>query len=493
MAVVCAIDVGTTRIKAMLFGEDLSPGPVVSAPSVLNTPVPGAVEVDAEALWTQTLTALREIAAASSDKVAGLAITNQRATVFVLDDAGNPLGPGLSWQDGRGSEQLTSWMAGVGAARFTQITGLVPSTIWSLAKILWWRAGDLPAGARFATIQDWLLHRLGAPDWVLDHADASLTGLFNIGSLEWDGELMQAAGLTQSQLPSLAPSGKRVGKIDAGVAALTGLPTDTELILGGGDQQCADLGAGALHPGMAVANLGTAGVITVTTDRPVVDPYGRLVCVAHVVPDRWILEGLENSYGGAHGWGQRLFGDRLVKLAADVPVGSRGLICLPYLAGIGAPDYDSDARGVLLGLTLAHGSADIARSILEGTTIELVRILDAARELVGVDRLVASGGGANSPLLLEMLANLAGVSVTMVPHPETTLLGAGLLAWVALGRWPDAVAAAAALPFPAETVYPAPARAGAYRALYDRYLDALRRLRQAGLLDLSAEAQNGDS
>ncbi len=392
MATVCAIDVGTTRIKAMILGEDLLPGPVVSGPSVLSTPLPGAVEVDAEALWSRILNVLQQAASASTD-IAALVITNQRATVFPLDEAGVARAPGLSWQDTRGQQELDAWIGRVGRTRFVQVTGLVPSTIWSVAKILWWLREGMPSGTRFATVQDWLLRRLGAADWVVDHADASLTGLLNLRSLQWEQDLAKAAGLRSSQLSSLAASGTVVGRIDPQVARLTGLPTDTRLILGGGDQQCADLAAGVLESGVVAANLGTAGVINVVSDRPVVAPRGQLVCVAHVVPGRWVMEGLENSYGGTHGWGEKLLGERLTTLAADAPVGSHGLLCFPYLAGMGAPDYESAARAALLGITLAHGREDVARALLEGTTIELVRILEAAGESVEVHRVVASGGG----------------------------------------------------------------------------------------------------
>jgi xylulokinase len=166
---------------------------------------------------------------------------------------------------------------------------------------------------------------------------------------------------------------------------------------------------------------------------------------------------------------------------------------LHYLAGSGAPDYDSAARAALLGLTLAHGRPEIARAILEGTSVELVRILDAARESVPIRRVVATGGGARSRLLLEMLANLAGVPVEVAPHVETTLIGAGILAWVSLGRWPDIAAAAAALPPPVETVAAEPEQRAAYRALYARYLATLADLRPGRGLRPGEEAPDEGS
>ncbi len=177
-------------------------------------------------------------------------------------------------------------------------------------------------------------------------------------------------------------------------------------------------------------------------------------------------------------------------VAADAPAGSRGLLCLPYLAGSGAPDYDSEARGALLGLTLTHGWADVARAILEGTTVELAGILDAAREYVKVERLVASGGGARHRLLLEMLANLAGVPAEVAPHADTTLLGAGLLAWVWLGRWPDTSTAATALLPSQEKVVPEPTLLEVHGDLYRRYGTALAGLRRLGALLQCEESQH---
>ena len=483
MAAVCALDVGTTRIKALLLDEELSPGPLASVPSVLSTPEPGAAEVDVEALWAQALAAIRQTARASAP-VAAVVIANQRATVLPVDDAGHPRGPGLSWQDTRGGTTLATWLQGVGREHFAQVTGLVPSAIWSVSKILWWREHGWPAGTRVATVQDWLLRRLGAGEWMLDPANASLTGLLDIHSLAWDAGLVQAAGLSLEQLPALVPSGTQIGALSAEAASATGLSAGTPLILGGGDQQCANLGAGVWHPGLVTVNLGTAGVVSAPSERVVIDPAGRLVCVAHVLPGRWLLEGLEDAYGGAHRWGQSLLGAPLVDLAGAAPAGSRGLLFFPYLAGSGAPDHDSTARAALLGLTLAHGPADVARAILEGTTIELARIVAATREFLAPRLLVASAGAATHNLLLEMLANLTNLPVALAPHPETALMGAGLLAWLGLRRWPTADAALAALPPRAKTIHPDPQEAATHRALLDRYQATLAVLRKGRTLSL---------
>lgn len=481
MATVCAIDVGTTRIKALLLNEDGAPGPVSAAPSALSTPAPGVAEVDPEALWMQSLAAIRS-AASGGPAPEGLAIANQRATVLLVDDAGRPLAPGLSWQDVRGADELAAWLGQVGEDRFRQATGLVPSTLWSVARVLWWCRRDMLHGARIATVQDWLLRRLGAEEWTLDYSNASLTGLLNLHSLQWDEALLRAAGLSPAQLPSLAPSATQVGGLSREAAAATGLRPGTPLILGGGNQQCASLGAGVAERGAAAVDLGTAGVIDVPVDRVTIDPGRRLVCLAHVAPDRWLLEGLENSYGSARSWGQALLGQDPVSLAEGAPAGSRGLLFVPYLAGSGAPDYDAGARGAVLGLTLAHGRADVARAILEGATVELMRILDAARELVPVERLIASGGGANRPLLLSMLADLARAPVARAAHAETGLVGAGLLAWVGLGRFAGVADALASLPPLGEAVMPDARRAAAYQGVYERYLEALAGLHLGGIL-----------
>ena len=140
-----------------------------------------------------------------------------------------------------------------------------------------------------------------------------------------------------------------------------------------------------------------------------------------------------------------------------------------------------------MGLTLSHSRADVARAILEGINIELARILEAVEELVPVRRLIASGGATGSGLVLQMLADLTGLPVAVAPHTETGLVGAGLLAWVGIGRWPDAGRAQAALPPPSRTVRPDPGRAAGHRALYDRYQKALAGLQEGGALSLGGE------
>lgn len=345
MPAVCAVDVGTTRIKALTVSEEGTPGPVAGAPSELETPRPGAAEVDADALWRRTLGVLRQ-AAATAGQVAALAITNQRATVFVVDGAGTPLARGLSWHDRRGEQALSAWLERVGAAHFAQVTGLVPSALWSLSRILWWQQRGLPPGARFATVQDWLLRRLGASEWVLDPANASAVGLLNVHSLTWDDALLQATGVARAQLPALAASGTPVGRLARGVAAATGLPAGTPLILGGGDQQCASLGAGVVDPGMVAANLGTAGVISAPCERPLIDRRGRLVCLAHVVPGRWVLEGLETSYGGGLTWGGDLLGEDPVAVAPEAEASLFGTALLAWL-GLGHwPDLHAAAAAL---------------------------------------------------------------------------------------------------------------------------------------------------
>lgn len=222
MAGVCAVDVGTTRIKAAILDEGPALTRVVSLPSVFSSPRPGWVEIDPEALWGQVASSVRQ--AAANVPAAALIIANQRATTLAVDASGRPLAPGLSWQDSRGAENLDSIVAAIGKDRFIRGTGLVPSVIWSLAKILWFQRQGLPSGVRFATVQDWLLKRLGSDQWVLDHANASLTGLMDISSLDWDDDLLQAAGLDRSQLPALVASGQPVRRVSPEAAAVLPAP-----------------------------------------------------------------------------------------------------------------------------------------------------------------------------------------------------------------------------------------------------------------------------
>lgn len=444
--IVCCADLGTTHIKAALVD---SAGEIVAL-STLDAPPAlshdAGVVFDAQEYLRLTCHCIAEVAARAAKPVAGLALTSQRATVVPLGPSGLPAGPAISWQDGRGERALARFVGAFGAGRFREITGLPPGVLWSLAKILWLRE---PEGARclvapahrLALLHDWILWRLGAQDLVTDPSNASLSGLLDLSRLAWSSDLLGALDLEARQLPAILPAGTPAGVLGAEMATATGLPVGTRLVVGGGDQQCAALGAGVCDPGRASLCVGTAAVVSSPSDKPVSDAAGRWFCTAHVVSGRWVLEGIHNAFGSSMTWGATLLGleepAELEALAAQCPGGTGDVVFLPFLAGIGSPDFDPAARGTLSGLRLGTSRAQVARAVLVGVCLEVRRILDAMEPEVEVGRLLIVGGAAAGHVS-QILADMTGRSLGVSAAREASLLGAAILAWTGAGRFADA-------------------------------------------------------
>ncbi len=408
---VCCVDLGTTGFKAAAFDDDGVPvrEAAVPAPPFLR----GAPELDARAVHAGALRCLAGLSdGGAPGSVEALVVTGQRATVVPVDAAGDAVGPVLSWQDTRGARAGQERIGRIGPGRFSRITGLPPSALWSLAKIAWLqreRPEVARAAGRYVLLVDHVLSHLGGRPPVTDPSAASVTGLLDLARGDWSAELLDAAGLAAHEVPELAAAGTVVGRLTAAAAAATGLPEGLPLVLGGGDQQCSALGVGVIDPGQAALGLGTAAVVSCPVDRPPVGDEGAgWFGTAHVIPGRWVIEAIHNTYGATLAWCRDLLAvdsvSSLERLAAEAPAGAGGLLLLPFLSGIGSPDFAGAVRGAILGIDTASGRAELARAALEGVALELRRILDAVADQVAVERLAVSGGGAAPGLATRLLA-----------------------------------------------------------------------------------------
>jgi sugar (pentulose or hexulose) kinase len=382
-------------------------------------------------------------------QIAGVTVTNQRATVIPLGLDGRPLGPAISWQDTRGSAALDRFITDFGRERFIARTGLPPSALWSLAKILWLQDNAPEMGSahpRFVLLHDYTLAALGADDFYTDPSNASVTGCLTLATGAWNREILESARLALSQFPVVCPAGTPVGTVSAAAAETTGIAEGTPLVVGGGDQQCGALGIGAVHPGTAGIVLGTAAVVSCPTDHPICDTQNHVFCTAHVVPGRWVIEGIHNTFGSAARWASLLLGqdspEAFDALAMEAASGAEGVCFYPYLAGIGSPDFDAATQGAFLGVKLSTTPAEMARAVLEGTTLELRRVLDSLQPYSAIDRFVVAGGGAARPLRVQLLADVLGHPLTVNPIPEATLVGAAMCAWTGVGRFSSLLDAA---------------------------------------------------
>jgi gluconokinase len=310
-----------------------------------------------------------------------------------------------------------------------------------------------------------------------EHSSASGTGLMDIHRLAWHPGSLEFAGIRAEQLPELlAP----VDSLPL-VADILGIRPGTPVVMGGGDGPLANLGVGAVVPGVAALSLGTSGALRVVQDRPAVDERGRVFCYA-IAEGLWVLGGAVSNGGVVAQWAADTFGASVGDLldeAAAVPVGANGLLALPYLLAERAPWWDPDPRASLIGLRREHTRADVTRALVEGVGQQLALVLDAVRSTgAEVGRIRVTGGAFRSDLWANVLAATLGMSLELADDSEGSGVGAALVGWRALGVL-SSLMEAAELVVPVKTIEPDEGAVAHYaraRPLVERAYHALREL-----------------
>jgi gluconokinase len=472
--VVIGVDIGTTSTKTVAYDTG---GRQLASQSIgypLNDPQPGYAEQDPHLILDAVLQSIRAVVAELTEPVTGLSFGSAMHSLIGLDPAGSPLTPSVTWADARATRQAERLRAVPSGLALHRRTGTPMHPMSPLPKLLWFSEQEpklFERVAHWVGIKDWVLLRL-CDALVTDHSVASATGLMDIHKLEWDGEALTIAGITAEQLPQLVSTTTVLPGLTPQAATATGLPQRTPVVVGAGDGPLANLGLGAVRPGMVACTIGTSGAMRVMVERPGVDPLGGVFCYA-LTEDRWVVGGAINNGGIVLRWaGEALapdLGERseeeLVALAARAPVGSGGLIMLPYLNSERAPHWSALPRGAYVGLTHAHRREHLIRAALEGVCQQLALVLNSVRAAGNEVREIRAGGGfARSGLWRQMLADVLGLPVSFPAGPEGSGFGAALLGMQALGLIPS-IDMATDLGRIEETVRPDPAAAATYAAL----------------------------
>ena len=420
---ILAIDQGTTGTTCLVVDEALAVIGRASRELPQHFPRPGWVEHDPEEIWQSVLAAA---AAALDDAGAGAAdldaigITNQRETTLLWDRAtGRAVARAIVWQDRRTAERCRD----LDPELIRERTGLVADPYFSATKLEWLlREHGSSKGLAFGTVDSWLVWKLTGGDvHVTDRTNASRTLLANLGTLDWDDELLAVFGVDRSLLPRIAPSSDTVGE-----AELLGSRIPISGIAG--DQQAALFGQGCHEPGQAKATYGTGSFLLVHTGADAVPPPHGLLATA--AADGYALEGAVLVSGAAIQWlrdGLGILADAAESEALAESVDSTGgVVFVPALTGLGSPWWDPDARGLVSGLTRGTTRAHLVRAALEAIAHQVADVVDAlpARPTV----LRADGGAAANGFLMQFQADLLGCPVEVAAERETTALGAAALA-----------------------------------------------------------------
>lgn len=450
MPAILALDQGTTGSTALVIGAD---GQVVSRAYhefTQHFPAPGMVEHDAEEIWRVTLETAREAVGQAGVEPAAIGITNQRETVVAWDrGSGAPLHHALVWQDRRTAARCRALHTEPGEDWVAQRTGLVWDPYFSATKIEWLltevpelRARAEAGDAVFGTIDAWLVFRLtGGRAFVTDHTNASRTLLYNLARRDWDAELLDLFGVPRASLPDITRSSGIVGTAEAGHLGV-------EIPIAGiaGDQQAALFGQGCWQPGQAKCTYGTGAFLLMSVGPEL--PSARsgsgvlttVSCDAEGGPS-YALEGSIFIAGAAVQWLRD--GLQVIERAAETEALARevpdtaGVSFVPAFVGLGAPYWEAEARGTIVGLTRGTTRAHLARAVLEAMAYSTRDVVESMATASGVAlaELKTDGGAAANDWLMQFQADTLGVRVARPDVVETTALGAAGLAGLATGVW----------------------------------------------------------
>src|SRR6266850_406 len=445
----------------------------------------GWAEQHPEDWWRASCIAVRKAIASANlgaEEIACVGFSGQMHGAVMLNEQGSVVRPALIWCDVRTEKQCRDLTAKIGHERLIQLTCNPALANFTLTKLLWVRENEPENWKRVRAVmlpKDYVRLRLTG-ERATDMADASGTLLLDVAHRRWSREMLQAAEIDEKSLPALYESPDVCGKVSSKGAAETSLRVGTPVVAGAGDQAAGAAGMGIVAAGTVSATIGTSGVVLAATDRPALDPRGRVHTFCHAIPGRWHVMGVTQAAGLSLRWFRDQFGagnddgrdpyERLTDEAAVAEPGCKGLLWTPYLMGERTPHLDPSARGALVGLTASHTRAHVIRSILEGVAFSLRDSFTIFGEMgVPVNSIRLGGGGARSRLWRQIQTDVYGKEVEVVEAEEGAAYGAAILAGVGAGMWNTVDEACAAVVRVAARVKPADDSVAALNRHYQAY------------------------
>jgi len=402
--------------------------------------------------WEAVCTTTKEIVQDINPKdIVAISFSGQMMGCLCVDEKGTPLKESIIWADQRSVAEADFLREKMGDERFYSITGHRISASYGLEKFMWIKNNHFDVYKKTYKIlnaKDYIIFKL-TDRFVTDYSDASGTCAMDLTKLVWSQEIISASGIDESKFPELMLSTQVVGEVTGKAAAETGLCSGIPVVCGGGDGVCAAVGAGCVKKGDTFAYVGSSSWISYASERPMFDKGMRTFNWAHIVPGLITPCGTMQSAGGSYHWLKNEIctmetfeatqsGISPYKIIdAEIeksPIGSNGLLFLPYLLGERTPWWNPEARGALLGIKMEHKRKDVLRAVLEGVALNLNIILSIFREHEKIDRMTIIGGGAKGDVWTRIMADVFNLRV-FIPNyiEEATSMGAAVTGGVGSG------------------------------------------------------------
>ncbi|MEM4290322.1 MAG: xylulokinase [Nitrososphaerota archaeon] len=449
------VDLGTMLIKGVAFTPE---GEFIGSSErevMVEYPKTNWAEQDPDMLWRETTSLIKELLKKyriNPHDIIGISLTGQMHGTFLVDKEGKPArNKAIIWLDGRTKDIIKDYYERGLADIIYDITGWRLITSMQLMHLVWLKMNEpetLRKAKTFMSCKDYIRYKMtGTP--LMDLTDASVTGLMDIKRGEWSEEILNLTGLSSDILPEIRSSWSYAGEVSEEAARVTGLKNGTPIAAGAGDICASALGAGAVDSGQLTAIIGTAGIYELTMDRIILDNEKRYSVAYHAVPNAWLLETVQMTAGASLRWfrDELCFEEKILaeergveaysildEKAMSSPLGSNGLIFLPFMQGERSPFINPDARGVFFGLGLWTRKRDLIRAILEGVAFSGRDNIELFREKkLEIREVRLAGGGAKSALWPQIFSDVLGVKVVIPKIKECGALGAAIEAGVAAG------------------------------------------------------------
>lgn len=434
------IDIGTSSAKAVAFSNEGQALAEATEGYSLERPEPDAATQDADLICRATLTCVKRLIRQLQCTPQALGLSSAMHSVVAVNRNGQAISPLITWADGRARKQAEALRGTDLGTSIYRRSGTPLHAMSPLCKLAWLQEvqpGLFQEAYRFIGIKEYLLLQIFG-EWVIDYSIASATGLFALETKQWIPEALQYAGLDSDRLSNPVPVRYRLAGISEKKATELGVTPNTPWIVGGSDGCLANLGAGNLPEDAAVLTIGTSGAIRRTIAHPIQDPEERLFCYI-LDEQRYVIGGPTNNGGVVWEWFCKQFypGTNMKDVFREIeqiPAGSDGLLFLPYLYGERAPVWDAGASGHFRGIRAGHSRAHFGRAVLEGICLNLFQITQALITLGGPIKLIyADGGFTQSPVWIQLLADVMGIPLLVSPNPHASAKGAAMLAMEATG------------------------------------------------------------
>ena len=455
MAIFLAIDLGTTGLKVSLIEDS---GKVLDSnyrEYPIFSPEPGYAEQVPKLWWSGFINCCQSLKQECEDefsKVIGIGICGQMHTHVYLDKNFTIIRPAITWMDQRSSKIVKE--INENKEYKTLIynkTKNFATTTYTAPQVKWVKENqpDLwPKVKHILIAKDYLKFKLTGR-MVTDYSDASGTLLFDVKKCTWSDEMFRFFGFPKHLFPEALPSNEIIGTVSNEASQLTGIKMGTPVVNGSSDNSAAALGAGMVKPGQVTLIIGTAGVISVCTEKPFSDPQNRTLCWNYCLRNKWVTLGITQTAGESLNWFKNAFDKRnnndnkvinifaeYDQLIKNIPDGSDGLIFLPYLNGERTPYWDSFAKGVFYGINLFSAKAHFIKAVMEGVSYALRNNLETVESLgIKVKEIRAVGGGSKSNEWLNILGKVLKKPIYTLKMPDTGLIGNMLLCGKALGLY----------------------------------------------------------